>query len=222
MTSVSPRVILGRMIMEFVGQLPGIRDGHPESVHAARVATRRLREIIPLLAASYPQEGGAFEALIRSAGRALGRVRELDVMRIHLSRLEERLPETAVGATVARRTLCARLLPAAGWRQVAVRPRSQEIAHPCHLIGEAARIGRVDEIGLCSKENLTGRIRRGANLNRLVRLSELGQDRVVQECGADHAIVQTKCQHDLRSCLVQRESALWRVCVGSRGSTVVN
>ena len=108
MTSASPRVILARLITEFVGQLPGIRDGHPESVHAARVATRRLREVIPLLAGSHAQEGDAFEALVRSAGRALGRVRELDVMRVHLARLEERFPETAVGVAVARRTLCAR------------------------------------------------------------------------------------------------------------------
>ena len=45
---------------------------------------------------------------MRSAGRALGRVRELDVMRVHLARLEERFPETAVGVAVARRTPCAR------------------------------------------------------------------------------------------------------------------
>lgn len=102
---LSPREILSDLLVELLGHMPGVRDGNAESVHEARVATRRLREVVPLMTRSHPEKVRAVKAVFRRAGRRLGRVRELDVIREHLERLEERVPEAAVAAALARRTV---------------------------------------------------------------------------------------------------------------------
>jgi CHAD domain-containing protein len=50
-------------------------EGHPEALHRARVASRRLRELLPLLG----QTSGKAAKRVRKLTRALGRVREMDV-----------------------------------------------------------------------------------------------------------------------------------------------
>ena len=55
-----------------------IHDG-PEAVHQTRVASRRLREVIPLLPSQVDTEG-KLERGVRRLTRRLGRVRELDVL----------------------------------------------------------------------------------------------------------------------------------------------
>src|SRR5262249_21947056 len=74
------------------------------SVHQARVATRRLREVLPLAAPGNP---GAeeVEQIARETTRALGRVRELDVNAEKLEALTERVPRAAAAAGAARSTL---------------------------------------------------------------------------------------------------------------------
>jgi CHAD domain-containing protein len=62
---------------DFFDQLPGIRDGRPDSVHDARVACRRLRELLPLLDDTRAAEA---KPVLVAAGNQLGRVRDLDVM----------------------------------------------------------------------------------------------------------------------------------------------
>ena len=62
--------------------LPAARDGHAESIRQARVATRRLREALPLLAPG--PRGRALGKTVRRLTRALGPVRELDVALITL------------------------------------------------------------------------------------------------------------------------------------------
>lgn len=57
--------------------LPGATKGDPLFVHQARVATRRLREALPLVAAG--SRGRKLERHVRRLTRALGPVRELDV-----------------------------------------------------------------------------------------------------------------------------------------------
>jgi CHAD domain-containing protein len=57
--------------------LPGATQGDPQLVHQARVATRRLREALPLVASG--PRGRKLERLVRRLTRALGTVRELDV-----------------------------------------------------------------------------------------------------------------------------------------------
>ena len=57
--------------------LPGAQKGDVQLLHQARVATRRLREALPLVAGG--SRGRRVERTVRSLTRALGPVRELDV-----------------------------------------------------------------------------------------------------------------------------------------------
>ena len=57
--------------------LPGARSGDVASLHQTRVATRRLREALPLVASG--SRGRKLEKMVRRLTRALGPVRELDV-----------------------------------------------------------------------------------------------------------------------------------------------
>jgi CHAD domain-containing protein len=105
MTGRSPRTILGSLVADLIQLVPGIREGDADSIHDARIATRRLREVLPLLATVDPEYIDAAQQLFRDAGRRLGVVRELDAMREHLALIEKRFPEATVAAAVARRTV---------------------------------------------------------------------------------------------------------------------
>jgi len=72
--------IVGRRLQALTTQVPLARGGDPEAIHQARVASRRLREAIPL--ADGVLEAGRVRQVrhdIRTVTRALGPVRELDV-----------------------------------------------------------------------------------------------------------------------------------------------
>ena len=71
---------LERLNRAFGTELSRAVDGEVEPLHRCRVATRRLREILPLCAADCPR-GPARRARrrVRQVGRALGDVREMDV-----------------------------------------------------------------------------------------------------------------------------------------------
>ena len=90
---MSPAILLSETIEGVLHHIPGIRNGEPESVHQARVGTRRLRELLPLLPhVIAPSPTGE---LIRRVGRSLGAVRELDSL-IELSvDLARRYPNSA-------------------------------------------------------------------------------------------------------------------------------
>ena len=91
-----------------VTSLPAVRDGDVEAIHDARVATRRLRAVLrTAMRGPRADHVEPLARLVKRAGRALGRVRDLDVSLSLLRDLEERAPATA--AAVA--TLRAELLP---------------------------------------------------------------------------------------------------------------
>lgn len=71
-------VLLANRLERLARSLPAIAAGAPDAVHDARVATRRLRELLPLLDLPADQCDELRRGL-RSATRRLGRVRELDV-----------------------------------------------------------------------------------------------------------------------------------------------
>jgi CHAD domain-containing protein len=73
--------------------LPEVRDGDPEGVHQARVATRRIRELLPLTAAS--RQADAVVDPFRAVGRSLGQVRDTDVQIALLRLFETRIPGAA-------------------------------------------------------------------------------------------------------------------------------
>ena len=65
--------------------LPGARKGDVQAVHQARVATRRIREALPLVARG--RTGKSLKKSVRKLTRALGPVRELDVALMNLDQL---------------------------------------------------------------------------------------------------------------------------------------
>ena len=102
MNRAKPRVtttLLLRRARALQRHLPGAVTGSDHGVHQARVATRRLREAVPVLTAGVK---GTKEAKarrkIRRLTRALGTVRELDVAVAILDELtrKQRVPRPAV------------------------------------------------------------------------------------------------------------------------------
>jgi CHAD domain-containing protein len=93
--------LLQRRIRALTDALPGAISGDPAALHRARVATRRLREALPVSGAGV--NGGKrkrVRRLVRRLTRALGTVRELDVA---LQILEERADaEDAQGSAIDR------------------------------------------------------------------------------------------------------------------------
>src|SRR5688572_20693421 len=102
MATMTPRTLLERRFDDILGDLPGVYDGDVESVHRARVATRRLREVLPL---AIKTSDHRFADVAHAVGRNLGRVRDLDVMRSMLDDVAERAIGTAGVAAVAKRAL---------------------------------------------------------------------------------------------------------------------
>lgn len=80
----SELLILQRM-NALTGALPGALQGNPLLVHQARVASRRLREALPLVASG--ARGRKLKRSARRLTRALGPVRELDVALEMLERM---------------------------------------------------------------------------------------------------------------------------------------
>ena len=125
MTGASLADVLRRQLALLLHHLPLARGGKARSVHQARVASRRLREVLPIAAHAVPAARELKLArMVRRVTGALGPVREIDVA---LSEFE--------GDTAAQR-----------WRSAAV----QRIR--AHLTGERDRrvrdmraaLGRLD------------------------------------------------------------------------------
>lgn len=103
-----PATVLHTEVETLLAQLRGARDADVEAVHAARVATRRLRETLPLFSRSHPGDVARVKRLVRRAGRRLGRVRQLDVMDADLLRRTVRMPMATHAVGVARTKLASR------------------------------------------------------------------------------------------------------------------
>jgi CHAD domain-containing protein len=75
MKTVTPVEVVKRRTRVLLKALPGAVAGDPSQLHRARVASRRLRELMPLFDGVPPKA----RRRIRKLTRALGRVREMDV-----------------------------------------------------------------------------------------------------------------------------------------------
>jgi CHAD domain-containing protein len=104
LASRSPQLFTAHHLNVLRSQWNGVRDGDIESVHQARVATRRIRAALPLLV----QATRADRRLFQYIGRRLGRVRELDVAQALLADLERQFPSSACGIAALRRDIRAR------------------------------------------------------------------------------------------------------------------
>ena len=84
-----PDSILRSRIHELSSLLAGVRDADIDAVHDARVVTRRLRELLPIVGVGASASADAI-VCVRKAGRVMGEVRELDVLHSLLDGLDGR------------------------------------------------------------------------------------------------------------------------------------
>jgi CHAD domain-containing protein len=78
--------VLRQRLRALEKNLPAALKGNPDAVHQARVASRRLREALPLI--SHGPRGRRLERQMRKITRALGPVRDLDVALQMLDEIE--------------------------------------------------------------------------------------------------------------------------------------
>ena len=84
-------------------QLNPVYDGVADAVHDSRVATRRIRELLSLVPAIPGRDGERDVASgYQKMGRALGKVRDIDVQIALIETLEVHAPETAPSMVVVR------------------------------------------------------------------------------------------------------------------------
>jgi len=87
MTHATPSELLIRQRLAALSRmLPVAQGGDADAIHQARVATRRLREALPLVARG--SAGRKLRKQVRGLTRALGSVRELDVALTTLDEIE--------------------------------------------------------------------------------------------------------------------------------------
>src|SRR5262245_17435931 len=115
MPSSHPRYdLLHRRLVRFSRALEGVDKGRIRSVHRARVASRRLREVLPVLQLD-AELIGSLGRRLRKVTNRLGTVRELDVMLLLVVAFQEsrRYDERA----------CARLVSAITQERAAARDK---------------------------------------------------------------------------------------------------
>jgi len=90
----------------FLRCIPAVRDGNADAIHDARVATRRLRVMIPLLdEIGPPQEWKETDRLVKRAARALGKARDADVTLALAAEFDSRAPLFAAALAPLRSDL---------------------------------------------------------------------------------------------------------------------
>jgi CHAD domain-containing protein len=82
-----------------------VRDGDAEAIHDMRVATRRVREALPLLTSPSEEHSEELRRIFRRVGRALGRARDGDVALSLLDQMEQRRPAVGPAAAAMRRDI---------------------------------------------------------------------------------------------------------------------
>lgn len=104
-----PVAVMERRLRALERRLPDALAGDEEGIHHARVASRRLREAVPVMAAGLAGVGPhKLERRLRRVTRALGPVRELDVLLADVTALSERWPQTRPACTALQQRLRAK------------------------------------------------------------------------------------------------------------------
>lgn len=97
--------MLQRYVLALVKAVPPAREGDERAVHQARVASRRLREALPVFAAPGDDTLRRARKRVRKVTRALGPVRELDVALEHLAEFGGKGAATASAVEHVRRVI---------------------------------------------------------------------------------------------------------------------
>ena len=99
---VTPHRLFRTQIHTLRSSLPGVLDGRESHIHEARIATRRVREVLPLLGDRKRERVEDLGSRFKRMGRSLGRVRDADVRIALLASLETRMPHAAPSLVVLR------------------------------------------------------------------------------------------------------------------------
>jgi CHAD domain-containing protein len=99
--------LLRKRLDRLTRTLKTVDDGDPRSLHRARIASRRLRELLPILELA-PDRVKKLGRRLRKLTRRLGTVRELDVLmllidELHVSRRQHSAALSRVGGRVSKR-----------------------------------------------------------------------------------------------------------------------
>lgn len=139
-------VLMRQRVRALVHALPAAEKGDPEAIHRARVCTRRLREVLPLVESG--ARGRKLRRRVRRLTRALGPVRELDVALETLDALAGEAPRPALARLRQVLRQERRLLSAAMSGEVArvdldkFRRRAVAAARRCRRVNTAVRTSR--------------------------------------------------------------------------------
>lgn len=106
--------VLDPRLSAFVDALPAALAGEPAAVHQTRVASRRLREVVPTLTALDAADARRARRSLRRMTRTLGRIREADVCAELFVALAGTSPLHAVAAAAVRRALASTRADALG------------------------------------------------------------------------------------------------------------
>jgi CHAD domain-containing protein len=100
--SAEPYDLLRTRLDRFTRLLQGVEDGDVRALHRTRVASRRLREVLPILQLD-PEVAQKLSRRLRKITQRLGRVREFDVLLAVVDELKEsgRYPEAALARVAA-------------------------------------------------------------------------------------------------------------------------
>ena len=84
--------LLRRLLDRLTRALPGLQQGDIRALHRARVASRRLRELVPVLQLDHADSKKLARRLRKLTSR-LGGVRELDVLMVGIDEMHDSRPE---------------------------------------------------------------------------------------------------------------------------------
>jgi CHAD domain-containing protein len=100
---VTPLTLFQQQIEMLRAQMPGVLDGRLDCIHDARIATRRIRELLPLTH-EWQRRDVADDMFtrFRRMGRSLGRVRDADVGIELIKYLESRISRAAPSMVLMR------------------------------------------------------------------------------------------------------------------------
>src|SRR5436190_10097092 len=100
--------LLRQRLVSLLKAMPAAQEGDETSVHQARVASRRLREALPVVGVSADAAAvDRAQRRVRRITRALGPVRELDVTLVLLQEFEGRKTVSAKAIDRVRQALIA-------------------------------------------------------------------------------------------------------------------
>lgn len=153
--------VLDPRLSAFVDALPAALSGEATAVHQTRVASRRLREVVPIVTALDEAAARRARRVLRRMTRTLGRVREADVCAELLAELHEASPLHAEAAAAVRRAVALRRAGALRrFRRTWTRRRLERLHEVIDTVRVAAASGSRRDTRTAVMARLDTRVRR--------------------------------------------------------------